>query len=81
LLGVGARRSRDFREGAFLALVGLPYPLLVVKTDPSPVPLRLVKAPERDTLSPRERATVPTFALKSGGRHLISSPWDSKPDT
>jgi hypothetical protein len=24
--------------------------------DPSPVPLRLVKAPERDTLSPRERA-------------------------
>jgi hypothetical protein len=25
-------------------------------SDPSPVPLRLVKAPERDTLSPRERA-------------------------
>ena len=25
-------------------------------TDPSPVPRRLVKAPSRDTLSPRERA-------------------------
>jgi len=25
-------------------------------TDPSPVTLRLMKAPERDTLSPRERA-------------------------
>jgi hypothetical protein len=26
------------------------------ETDPSPVTLRLMKAPERDTLSPRERA-------------------------
>ena len=28
------------------------------ETDPSPVTLRLMKAPERDTLSPRERAVV-----------------------
>jgi hypothetical protein len=28
--------------------------------DPSPVPLRLVKTPERDSLSPRERAVFPT---------------------
>jgi hypothetical protein len=30
--------------------------VLLAGTDPSPVALRLVKAPEADTLSPRERA-------------------------
>jgi hypothetical protein len=30
--------------------------LFVVRNDPSPVALRLMKAPERDTLSPGERA-------------------------
>jgi hypothetical protein len=30
--------------------------------NPSPVTLRLMKAPERDTLSPRERAIFPTWA-------------------
>jgi hypothetical protein len=32
-------------------------------TDPSPVPLRLAKAPERDTLSPRERAVPPLYSF------------------
>jgi hypothetical protein len=31
---------------------------ILPRSEPSPVPLRLVKAPERDTLSPRERADI-----------------------
>ena len=38
------------------AFCDLPFDLFFVVSDPSPVTLRLVKAPERDTLSPRERA-------------------------
>ena len=39
--------------------------------DPSPVPLRLVKAPLRDTLSPRAER-VPHFLLDTGGIALVS---------
>jgi hypothetical protein len=42
-----------------------------VQTDPSPVPLRLAKAPERDTLSLRERvASDPPGAIPFTA-HLI----------
>jgi hypothetical protein len=46
-------------------------PQLVI--DPSPVTLRLMKAPERDTLSPRERASmfgVPPSPLGEGDQLL-----------
>ena len=43
-------------------------------TDPSPVPLRLVKAPERDTLSPGERAvySLLTADVHRGMRDMLS---------
>ena len=48
---------------------------------PSPVPLRLMKAPKRDTLSPRERAihlinavpSVESFLLKLAPERYYSS--------
>ena len=48
-------------------------------TDPSPVPLRLVKAPERDTLSPGEKAIdslVPATpsSLEEGSRGVPNPP-------
>jgi hypothetical protein len=42
-------------------------------TDPSPVPLRLVKAPERDTLSPGERAADSVLPPVSSQRCGTSS--------
>ena len=46
-LAGGAREAREVRMGQMTASGA---------SDPSPVSLRLVKAPERGTLSPRERA-------------------------
>jgi len=65
-LSLGERVASGASQVRGCFVRGAPYALLWRPSDPSLVPLRLEKAPSRDTLSPEERAVGSLQHLASG---------------